>query len=279
MHCGGKIAPNASYCPNCGAQQALPPSATPAGQPATQSVDPLPEGIKGWSWGAFWLSWIWAIFNKTWIGLLALIPVVNLVMAVVLGIKGREWAWRNQTWTSLEHFNRVQKNWNIAGWIVAALGLMLGIAVAMVEERTSPKGGDVDAPWTQAQPANHEARAERGPERATAPTDSPYPLPTLSYPKTELLHALRRMGMEDPWVHRFTLYLAQPENFWKECVAQEAGRAQTLGNMPAQAAEMHGRAVCLGEVQLYHDCLDGKPLDDGALCLQAHVNEVAENGD
>ena len=26
-----------------------------------------PEGIKGWSWGAFFLNWIWAIGNKSYI--------------------------------------------------------------------------------------------------------------------------------------------------------------------------------------------------------------------
>lgn len=24
----------------------------------------LPEGVKGWSWGAFFLNWIWAIGNR-----------------------------------------------------------------------------------------------------------------------------------------------------------------------------------------------------------------------
>jgi len=29
----------------------------------------IPEGVKGWSSGAFFLGWIWAIGNKTWMGL------------------------------------------------------------------------------------------------------------------------------------------------------------------------------------------------------------------
>ena len=56
----------------------------------------LPEGVKGWSWGAFFLNWIWAIGNKTWIGLLVLVPYVGLIVAVILGFKGREWAWKNK---------------------------------------------------------------------------------------------------------------------------------------------------------------------------------------
>ena len=44
-----------------------------------------PVEIKGWNWGAFLLNFIWAIGNRTWIGLLALIPYGGIVMAVLLG--------------------------------------------------------------------------------------------------------------------------------------------------------------------------------------------------
>ena len=84
-----------------------------------------PEEIRGWSWGAFFLGWIWAIGNRTWIGLLTLIPVVGLIMRVVLGFKGREWAWQNKPWHSVEHFQRVQKKWSVWGVVVAAIGLIL----------------------------------------------------------------------------------------------------------------------------------------------------------
>ena len=64
-----------------------------------------PAGVRGWSRGAFFLSWIWAIFNKTWRGLLALIPYVGFLV-VYLGVRGRELVWRNMRWESLEHFNQ-----------------------------------------------------------------------------------------------------------------------------------------------------------------------------
>ncbi len=51
-------------------------------------VDAYPDGVKGWSWGAFLLNWIWALGNRTWIGLLALIPYVGIIMSVVLGRSG-----------------------------------------------------------------------------------------------------------------------------------------------------------------------------------------------
>src|SRR6478609_9337873 len=78
----------------------------------------VPEGVKGWSWGAFLLNWIWAISNKTWIGLLTLVPYVGFIMGFYLGFKGREMAWRNKRWDSLEHFNRVQKRWSFWGVVL-----------------------------------------------------------------------------------------------------------------------------------------------------------------
>jgi hypothetical protein len=92
----------------------------------------LPDGISGWSWGAFFLNWIWAAFNRTYIGLLALVPYVGFIMAIVLGVKGREWAWKNKRWESVEHFNAVQRRWSFWG-VVLTLGIAgLGIVVAIM---------------------------------------------------------------------------------------------------------------------------------------------------
>jgi hypothetical protein len=94
-------------------------------------VDQLPDGIKGWSWGAFFLSWIWALGNKTWIGLLALIPYIGFIMAIILGIKGRQWAWQNKRWDSVEHFQRVQKKWSFWGVLLVVGTMVLGIVAAI----------------------------------------------------------------------------------------------------------------------------------------------------
>lgn len=92
-----------------------------------------PPGINGWSWGAFLLNWIWAIGNKTWIGLLCLIPYVGLIVAIYLGVKGRELAWRNKRWDSIDHFNAVQKKWSMWGviLIVGAMGIGILAAIAI----------------------------------------------------------------------------------------------------------------------------------------------------
>lgn len=102
-----------------------------------------PEGVKGWSWGAFFWSWIWAIFNKTWIGLLALVPYLGFIVAAYLGIKGRELAWKNKRWESLEHFNRVQRSWSkwsLVLIVIAVLGILAAIAIPAYSDYVSRAG-------------------------------------------------------------------------------------------------------------------------------------------
>jgi hypothetical protein len=82
------------------------------------------EAPKGWNWGAFFLTWIWGIFNKTWIAFLVFAPFANLVMPFVLGAKGNEWAWNHAKWEGVDHFQRVQKRWAIAGLVVFCLGIL-----------------------------------------------------------------------------------------------------------------------------------------------------------
>lgn len=120
--CGREIEGSAVTCPHCG-----------AGQGVVFQTDPnaIPDGVRGWSWGAFLLTWIWAIGNSTWIGLLALFPPLWFIMAIILGIKGREWAWKNARWDSLEHFNRVQRLWSIWG-LVLVLGFFLLMALVLI---------------------------------------------------------------------------------------------------------------------------------------------------
>lgn len=92
----------------------------------------VPPEIKGWSWGAFLMNWVWGLFNKTYIALLLFVPFVNFVMLIMLGLKGNEWAWRNKEWESVEHFKRVQRKWAIAGFVVLVVGVLLGLVASML---------------------------------------------------------------------------------------------------------------------------------------------------
>ena len=79
----------------------------------------VPPGIKGWNWGAFLLNVIWSVGNRTWMGLLTLVPFVGYVVPIILGFKGNEWAWKNRSWESIDHFKRVQRQWAIWGACIA----------------------------------------------------------------------------------------------------------------------------------------------------------------
>ena len=103
-------------------------------QPNTSTRKPtVPPEIRGWNWGAFWLTFIWGISNKTYIALLALIPGINIIMMFILGFQGNAWAWKNRDWQSKEQFKDTQQVWAIWGWglfIIAILLCVIAILVA-----------------------------------------------------------------------------------------------------------------------------------------------------
>ena len=95
----------------------------------------VPSELQGWNWGAFLLTWIWGIGNRVWWALLALIPIpiVGLAMAIILGLKGNEWAWQSKKWESIERFRRTQRIWMYWGIaaLIAPIGLIIGIIMIM----------------------------------------------------------------------------------------------------------------------------------------------------
>jgi hypothetical protein len=93
----------------------------------------VPREVAGWNWGAFLLSFIWSIGNNVWIGLLSLIPYAGIIMFIVLGVKGNEWAWQNKRWDSIEHFKRTQRKWRNWGLALLAIGLSIWFLIAILE--------------------------------------------------------------------------------------------------------------------------------------------------
>ena len=87
----------------------------------------LPPTVRRWNWGAFLLSWIWAIGNQVWIGVLAVLPMMTPVMMFVLGVKGNEWAWEKRRWRSVEEFHAHQQKWAVAGLVVWAGMIALAV--------------------------------------------------------------------------------------------------------------------------------------------------------
>ena len=79
----------------------------------------------GWSWGAFQLAVLFAIANRVWGGLLALIPLIGLIARVCMGIDGHRLAWRNRSFEDVDHFQETMSVWNIWGQILFTLDVVL----------------------------------------------------------------------------------------------------------------------------------------------------------
>ena len=64
------------------------------------------------NWGAFWGTWIWGLFNKSyktlWMLLLFFTPW-NFIFALYCGLKGNEWAYNNKKENDIDAFNKSQK--------------------------------------------------------------------------------------------------------------------------------------------------------------------------
>jgi hypothetical protein len=116
----------------------------PAQESVSSSSSEFPESIYKWSWGGFFLNWIWGVFNETWISLLCFTGVGAIIMPFVLGYKGREWAWKNRKWDSIEHFNAVQRKWDFWGILIGVLttlGSVIIFAVTIFFAAQTPEAG------------------------------------------------------------------------------------------------------------------------------------------
>jgi len=106
-----------------------------SGQGSSASI---PKEIKRWNWGAFLLTWIWGLFHNVWLSLLAVIPYVGFIMAIILGIKGSEWAWQAEHYDSVEEFKRRERKWTIAGIIVWSILILAIVIMSIARVRILP---------------------------------------------------------------------------------------------------------------------------------------------
>lgn len=90
------------------------------------TIETVPEEILGWNWGAFLMPWLWMWPNKVGYGVFCFVPYIGLVMAIAIGVKGNEWAWKSRQWRSIEQFKAHQRGWAIAGILLGApISIML----------------------------------------------------------------------------------------------------------------------------------------------------------
>ena len=107
---------------------------------------PVPDDIKGFNGGVFWITLIWAIVNKSKIPVIAwaavficsCIPFINFISSVitfplwvVMGFFGNDWAWQNNNWKSIAEFHRIQRLWAIWGFVAQFLAITFLIILAI----------------------------------------------------------------------------------------------------------------------------------------------------
>ena len=94
---------------------------------------PIPDGVKGWTFAGMAPFGLFALYNGMWgwgiAGLLltaAAFPFY-IIYVLVIGIVGREEAWRNRRFGNMAQFERTMNIWSYAGIIlgVFALGIFV----------------------------------------------------------------------------------------------------------------------------------------------------------
>lgn len=92
----------------------------------------IDKAIAKWNWGAFFCTWLWAVFHKTYWPLLIIIigcvpyagQVASLCLAVYLGMNGSKIAWDKEVYRDFESFKRAQRNWAIGGCVWFGVSLV-----------------------------------------------------------------------------------------------------------------------------------------------------------
>jgi len=87
----------------------------------------IPDEIKKWNWGAAGLNIIWGAYHGVWLSYISLIPYVNWVWWIILGIMGNKWAWSKRYWKSVEEFQEAQRKWKVWGIIFLIIPLIFMI--------------------------------------------------------------------------------------------------------------------------------------------------------
>ncbi len=130
--CGEEINISATKCRHCGEWLNR-----------NNSNSELPIEYQKFNWGAFLLTWIWGIGNKTYISfvifalsLFYIIPFVGWIVpfafCIWLGIKGNEFAWRNNSWDNPEQFNNTQRKWAMWAGIVIGVAMFLSLLLSII---------------------------------------------------------------------------------------------------------------------------------------------------
>ena len=108
--------------------------------------------IERFNWGAFFLTWVWSLFNckptitAIYIALSVFLPLFGPMIAILvdlcariwLGLRGNQPAWENKRWKSVEYFHEVQRKW-VQGFFIYLSVIMILMMLAVGYLKNNPE--------------------------------------------------------------------------------------------------------------------------------------------
>ena len=105
------------------------------------------DEVAKFNWGAFFGTWIWGLFNKSYKTLFMLLlwfTPAAIPFAIICGIKGNEWAYKNKKYESVDKLHKSQAKqaiiwtifWPLISIMISVLlGLFTGVAIHKYEKK------------------------------------------------------------------------------------------------------------------------------------------------
>lgn len=144
-----QMAPRPMQAP---APQSVPDQPNRASTESWESGSVLPLSAEGLCWGGFFSPLLWGSFNGMKLSIVPLLGIrllrgvlpvwawmlFYLAFGAFYLVQGRELAWRNKEWNDVDHFNRIQRRWTIAG-VPLFLLFMYGMIHLMQVDRLAAR--------------------------------------------------------------------------------------------------------------------------------------------
>lgn len=117
-----------------------------------ESGSALPDSAAGLCWGGFFSPLLWGSFNGMKLSFVPLLGIrflrgilpvwawmlFYLAFGAFYLVQGRQLAWANKQWNDVDHFNRIQRRWAIAG-VPLFLMVMYGMIHLMQVDRLAAR--------------------------------------------------------------------------------------------------------------------------------------------
>jgi len=134
------------------APQLIPPTRDAPAFESWEAGSALPDSAAGLCWGGFFSPLLWGSFNGMKLSFVPLLGIrflrgilpvwawmlFYLAFGAFYLVRGRQLAWAHKEWNDVDHFNRIQRRWAIAG-VPLFLMFMYGMIHLMQVDRLAAR--------------------------------------------------------------------------------------------------------------------------------------------